>query len=542
MSVVLEILSSENYLLESGKTTMTVDMTETDAMIGFKISSVSITEGTDADYVVEFEKFGTMATPITAQFSIKKLVNAPCNEDGPISVTIPTNQQFTSSTLTFGDDLNYNEDMKVVLELIDTEDVILESGKESMEIGIVEDDTALSFNDIHIIGNEGETIMIVIDRVGPVGTALEADVTVQYTGGYTGSLFSGKHITFDATKTMDLFALELEEDDHYTGDGIVTLTLVPTVGGIEPAMSVAVVTATDQQAALAFETTSIELDEGTTSLEVTVNKIGHEVFTASGSITISNSGSIDVCTTTGPIPVNLPANVEKDTFTINFIAEGDDVIYDDVKCTLSLVGDDVITDKKDYIIDFIDNDGRIGFESSEITILETEITLDVTLFKTGPLRNAVTAEIEISNSPEASSCIDEGPISITIPAGETKKIQTFNFLNDSEYNEGIMTNFTLSGDRIVDENSVYYVTIVEDDPVPSDDFPFAIAGGGALLMILIIGIIWVFVSKMKKKKGASTIATNTPMHSSTQQPSAPILNPTGDVSNNVADSSNAAIV
>jgi Ca2+-binding RTX toxin-like protein len=323
---------------------------------------------------------------------------------------------------------------------------------------------------------------IILDRIN--GSDGEVNVTIT---AYNGSAIAPDDynntsitVSFANGETSKTITIPIINDSVYEPTETVNLALSnPTGGATLGTQTTAVLSIIDNDAVpgiLAFSQANYSINEDSTPIvAVTVNRTGGSDGAVSATISLTDG------TATGPddyintsATVNFANGETSKVVTIPIVNDGVFETNETIYLTLNNpTNGATLGSQNTATLTIIDNDalpGIIGFSGANSTVNEdgTPIT-QVTLTRTG----GSNGEVSVTLTPDggtATAGFDYNitPITITFASGETSKIVTIPFINDTVYEPTETVNLTLSsptGGATLGTITAAVLNIIDDDAV-----------------------------------------------------------------------------
>ena len=472
------------------------------------LDNVSISVLEEVDFLPGVLSFDKATYELDESSFANIIINRSGGSDGEVSATI----LYSSGTATFPDDYNSTsiavifaagETNKIVtipiindgqFEADETFNLTLSNPTGGATLGsqpktfitIINDDLPqrgiINLDNSNYTVNENETSNITLTRTngsdGEVGVILTpSNGSAIAPDDYTNTPIT---VTFANGENSKTVTIPINNDTFNEPTETVNLALSnPTGGATLGTQTTAVLSIIDNDAVpgvLVFSQAYYSINEDSTPIvAVTVNRTGGSDGAVSATISLTDG------TATGPddyintsATVNFANGETSKAVTIPIVNDGVFETNETIYLTLNNpTNGATLGSQNTATLTIIDNDalpGLIGFSGANSTVNEdgTPIT-QVTLTRTG----GSNGEVSVTLTPDGGTATAEfdyniTPITITFASGETSKIVTIPFINDTVYEPTETVNLTLSsptGGATLGTITAAVLNIIDDDAV-----------------------------------------------------------------------------
>jgi Ca2+-binding RTX toxin-like protein len=353
-------------------------------------------------------------------------------------------------------------------------------------ITIINDDLPqrgiINLNNSNYTVNESETGNITLTRTSGSHGEVSVNLTPSNGSAIAPDDYNNTPITvsFAHGETRKTITIPINNDSVYEPIETVNLALSnPTGGATLGTQTTAVLSIIDNDAVpgvLAFSKANYSINEDSTPIvAVTVNRTGGSDGAVSATISLSDGTATrpdDFINTSAT--VNFANGETSKIVTIPIVNDGVFETNETINLTLNNpTNGATLGSQTTATLTIIDNDalpGIIVFSGANFTVNEDGTPISqVTLTRTGGSNN----EVSVTLTPDggtATAGIDYNntPITVTFANGETSKIVTIPFINDTVYEPTETINLTLSsptGGATLGTISAAVLNIIDDDAV-----------------------------------------------------------------------------
>ncbi|MDE0654262.1 MAG: hypothetical protein OXI26_11490 [bacterium] len=403
------------------------------------------TEADPARFIVR--RAGSPTAALTVALTITEtgdMIN-PDNE-GSTSVTIPAGAISTTLEVPTDDD-DVDEDDSTITATISPGTGYDLGAPTSASVTVYDNDVpTVTIRPQRSGVIEGYATQFILSRTDPTTSPLTIELTVAETGDMVDSGDEGSRpVTFGARQASVTFDLNTVDDTVAEDDSTITVTIATSTLYTTGTPASATVTARDDDGTptVTIRSAPFRVYEGTAA-GITVHRSGPTTSPLTIEITVTETGDMIDPSHEGAISFTIPAEQISATFELPTVDDTTDEDDSTVTAIISNGGGLTIGSRNPERFTIIDNDLPTVTVQPGASPVTEGAPARFTFHRTGPTTAALTVDLSVTETGDMISADDEGPRSLTIPAGKTSATFEVATLDDTLAEDGTTITATIS--------------------------------------------------------------------------------------------------